>query len=319
MSNLKYEPLDAMEYPRFCGIPSFMRLPHNKDLKNADFAIVGVPFDTGATFRVGARFGPEGIRQHSRLLRPFNPVLDVNLFEHLSGIDYGDLSIIPGYTKDSFEAITQGAAKIFKENIVPIYLGGDHSISYPLLRAAAEKHGKLALVHFDSHSDLWEGYFGDKDMNGTPFRRALENDLIDVEHSIQIGLRGPLYDKEDAGISESLGFQTITAPELHDIGYKEAIRQIQERVGDRKVYVTFDIDFVDPAYAPGTGTPEVGGFTGHEALQLVRGLTGLDIVAYDLVEVMPAYDPAHTTCLLAANLVYEFISLIAKRKSLIEL
>jgi agmatinase len=315
MSKQKYEPMDAMVYPRFCGIPTFMRLPHITDLEDVDFAIAGVPFDTGATYRVGARFGPEGIRQHSRLLRPYNPVLNVELFKHLSGVDFGDLSIIPGYIQESFETITEQASAIFNKGVTPIFLGGDHSVSFPLLKAAAQKHGKLALIHFDSHSDLWEGYFGDKDMNGTPFRRALENDLLDVEHSIQIGLRGPLYDKEDYDVSEALGFKMISGPQLHEMGMKEAIRQIQERVGDRKAYVTFDIDFIDPAYAPGTGTPEVGGFTSFESLQLVRGLEGLNIVGFDLVEVMPAYDPTNTTCMLAANIVYQFISLIAKRRA----
>ena len=169
-------------------------------------------------------------------------------------------------------------------------------------------------MHFDSHSDLWEGYFGGKDTHGTPFRRAVEEGLLDLEHSIQVGLRGPVYDSGDATISTELGFEMVTGPELHERGTGSVIDQIRARVGDRACYVTFDIDFVDPAYAPGTGTPEVAGFTGAQSVDLVRGLVGLDIRAFDLVEVMPPYDPAGITSLLAANLAYEFISLDAIRR-----
>jgi agmatinase len=309
-----YRPVDAMMYPRYSGIRTFMRLPHVTDLSGVDFAIVGVPFDTGGTYRVGARFGPEGIRQESMLLRPYNPALDVAIFDICSGVDYGDLPTVPGYLPESHQAITAGAATVFASGATPIFLGGDHSVSLPLLRAAAAKYGPVALVHFDSHSDLWHGYFGGKDTHGTPFRRALEEGLLDVRRSSQIGLRGSLYDAGDLNMSYDAGFHVVTGPELHEQGVPKTIAQVRERVGDGPAYLTFDIDFVDPAFAPGTGTPEVGGFTGAECLQLVRGLVGVNFIGFDLVEVMPPYDPAGVTSLLAANLVHEFISLIALQR-----
>ncbi len=315
LAKKQYRPLDAMVYPRFSGIRTFMRLPYVTDLEGVDFAVVGVPFDTGGTFRVGARFGPEGIRNQSMLLRTYNPALKVPIFDICSGVDYGDLSVTPGYLPESHKQIEQGAAAVFASSATPIFLGGDHSVSLPLLRAAAARYGPVALVHFDSHSDLWSGYFGGKDTHGTPFRRACEEGLIDTARSTQAGLRGSLYDEADAQITEELGFQLITGPEMHEIGMKETIRRIRERVGNGPAYLTFDIDFVDPAYAPGTGTPEVGGFTSAQCQQLIRGLVGVNFVGFDLVEVMPPYDSeGGVTCLLAANLVYEFISLIALRR-----
>lgn len=315
LAKKQYRPLDAMVYPRFSGIRTFMRLPYVTDLEGVDFAVVGVPFDTGGTFRVGARFGPEGIRNQSMLLRTYNPALKVPIFDICSGVDYGDLSVTPGYLPESHKQIEQGAATVFASSATPIFLGGDHSVSLPLLRAAAARYGPVALVHFDSHSDLWSGYFGGKDTHGTPFRRACEEGLIDTARSTQAGLRGSLYDEADAQITEELGFQLITGPEMHEIGMKETFRRICERVGDGPAYLTFDIDFVDPAYAPGTGTPEVGGFTSAQCQQLIRGLVGVNFVGFDLVEVMPPYDSeGGVTCLLAANLVYEFISLIALRR-----
>jgi agmatinase len=300
-----------MAFPRFEGIRTFMRLPHVTDLSDVDFAIVGVPFDTGGTYRVGARFGPSGIREHSVLLRPYNPVLDVDIFAVCSGVDYGDLPVTPGYLPESHEQIENGAAAIFAAGVIPVFLGGDHSVSLPLLRAAAAKDGPLALVHFDAHSDLWPSYFGGKDTHGTPFRRALEEGLIDPSRSSQIGLRGPLYDAADAQMSNNEGFNVVTGPELHRRDFAEVIKEIQLRAGASPAYLSFDIDFVDPAFAPGTGTPEVGGFTSAQCQELIRGLLGINFVAFDMVEVMPAYDPANITSLLAANLVYDFLSLIA--------
>ena len=310
----KYKPLDAMEYPRFEGIRTFMRLPHESNLKDIDFTIVGVPFDTGGTFRVGARFGPSGIRDNSLLLRPYNPAQEIEIFKYCSGSDYGDLPIIPGYLPESHKLIQEGAEKIFSQNTIPIFMGGDHSISLPLLRAVKKKYGPVALIHFDAHSDLWHGYFDNKDTHGTPFRRALEEELIDTSRSSQIGLRGPLYDLEDYQMSTEEGLLAIPGPELHKIGNQKAISMIKKRVGNGPAYLTFDIDFIDPAYAPGTGTPEAGGFTGYDGIEIVRGLTDINFIGYDMVEVMPPYDPADITSLLAANIMYEFISLIAIRK-----
>ncbi|MCB0007610.1 MAG: agmatinase [Anaerolineales bacterium] len=311
----RYHPVSAMEFPRYSGIRSFMRLPQVSDLsQDVDIAIVGVPFDTGGTFRVGARFGPGGIREHSLLLRPYNPFLDVVLFEHCSCVDYGDLATVPGYLPESHAMIQQGAAAVLAhEGVTPIFLGGDHSVSLPLLRAVAAKHGPVGLIHFDSHSDLWHSYFDGKDTHGTPFRRALEEGLIEPARSCQVGLRGSLYDQADYQMTQEAGMLLADGPQLHRQGIPATIEQIVARAGKGPLYLTFDIDFVDPTFAPGTGTPEVGGFNSAQCQELLRGLAPLagQFVAYDLVEVMPAYDPAGTTCLLAANLVYEMMSLVA--------
>ncbi len=307
-----YGPIDAMEYPRFSGIRTFMRLPYLQDLKEVDFAIIGAPFDTGATYRVGARFGPEGIRSASALLRPYNASLDVAIFDHLSGVDYGDFPTVPGYLPESHQRITEGMRPILDAGVVPIVLGGDHSVTLPELRAVAEKYGPVALIQFDSHGDLWHGYFGGVDTHGTPFRRAIEEGLLDTGRSSQIGLRGSLYEFEDIQMSRDEGFLLYTADEVRQTGLDGVIAAVKKRAGKGPCFLTFDIDFVDPTFAPATGTPEVGGFNSWESQYLVRGLQGINFVAYDLVEVAPPYDNAGaTTCLLAANIVYEFITLLA--------
>jgi agmatinase len=309
-----YEPADSFETPRFSGVRTFMRLPNLRDLENADAAIVGAPFDTGASFRVGARFGPEGIRSVSHLLRPYNPSQDVSIFEHLSVIDYGDVPVVPGFIEESYEKIREGLEEIHRAGVTPIVLGGDHSIALPQLRAAAAVHGPLALVQFDSHADTWDAYFGKKYNHGTVFRRAAEEGLIDASHSIQVGMRGPLYRAGDLDASRELGFDLVTTDGIRDMGIRELVDRIRDRVGEAKVYVSFDVDFVDPAFAPGTGTPEVGGFTSREAQEFVRGLAGANIVGCDVVEVYPQYDgPGQVTALLAASVAYEFLGLIASK------
>jgi agmatinase len=314
MYMMRYEPANSFESPRFSGVRTFMRLPNVRDLDNSDAAIVGAPFDTATTFRVGARFGPEGIRSVSHLLRPYNPSQDVSIFDQLSVIDYGDVSVVPGYIEESFRRIAEGLEPIHRAGVVPIVLGGDHSIALPELRAAAAVHGALALVQFDAHPDTWESYFGQKHTHGTPFRRAVEEGLVKPERSMQVGMRGSLYDSDDWNAARELGFELISTDEVREIGISETIVRIRERVGDTKAYVSFDVDFVDPAFAPGTGTPEVGGFTSREAQVLVRGLGNIDIVGCDVVEVYPAYDPAQITAFLAANVAYELLSLIAVRR-----
>ena len=311
---IKYKPADSQVSPRFCGIRTFMRLPHIQTMNDIDFAVIGVPFDTGASLKVGARFGPEAIRSSSIILKPYNMFLDVNIFKHCSGVDYGDLPVVPGYIEDSNKVIAESLSPLIEKGVIPILLGGDHSITLPELRAVAKKHGQVALIHFDSHTDTLDTYFGRSYNHGTPFRRAVEENLLDVNHSIQIGLRGQQYQPSDLAESKQLGFETMTSEEVHTTGSKKVIERIHSRVKEAKAFVTFDIDFVDPAYAPGTGTPEVGGFTSAETLRLIRGLRGLNMVGFDVVEVLPAYDPSQITSLLAANIAYEFISLIALSK-----
>ncbi|SFE87317.1 agmatinase [Alteribacillus iranensis] len=309
-----YKPKDSSTSPRYTGVRTFMRLEQIKTTEDVDFVVVGNPYDTAVSNRIGARGGPQHIRDFSVLLRPYNPVQKINIFDYCSGVDYGDFEIVPQNIHKSYDIVKEELGKILDNNITPIILGGDHSISLGHLRAFAEKHGPIALVHFDSHSDTWDNYFGEKYMHGTPFRRAVEEGLIDTEHSIQVGLRGPLYGPEDETDPEDLGFKTIPMHEVKKLGYEEVLRQIHERVGDRPVFVSYDIDFVDPAFAPGTGTPEIGGPDSHEALEYVRGLHGLDIKGFDLVEVLPEYDHGEITAALASAVAFEMISLVAMKK-----
>lgn len=314
MTKTKYVPLNSLEVPRFAEIKTFMRLPNVKTTENIDYAIIGVPFDTGTTYRPGARFAPSAIRDISSLVKPYNVPQKVNVVDQLSGVDYGDIPVIPGFIEESYEKMTEDLRPIVEAGAVPICLGGDHSITLGELRAIAKTQGPVAMVHFDSHFDTIDSYFGKKYNHGTVFKRALEEGLIDVEHSIQVGMRGTFYSEEDLKGSEDLGFQVITSFEIREIGIPETIRRIKQRVGDQKAFLTFDIDFVDPAFAPGTGTIEVGGFSSTEALHMVRQLKDIRFVGYDLVEVLPAYDPSQITAFLGANIAFEFISLIALDK-----
>jgi agmatinase len=307
-------PVDSLQSPRFSGIKTFMRLQHSTVTQGADFAVIGVPFDTGSTYRVGARFGPQAIRAVSSILRPHNIALDVCVFDHCSGVDCGDLPVNPGYIEDSYQRIEQSLTPLLRDGAVPILMGGDHSITLPELRALTKKTGPVALVQFDSHLDTGDEYFGHRYNHGTVFRRAVEEGLLLVDHSIQVGIRGSVYSRDDLEGSRKLGLEVLPAFECRQIGLDEVTRRIRERVGNAKVFVSFDIDFVDPAYAPGTGTIEVGGFTSWEALRLVHGLDGMNFVGFDLVEVLPAYDPTEITALLGATIMFEFLSLLALRK-----
>ncbi|WP_376789465.1 agmatinase [Thermoflexus sp.] len=310
----RYRPPDALEFPRFAGIRTFMRLPHVQTTEGVDVAIVGLPFDTGATFRVGARFGPEAIRSASVLLRPYHPVLRVHLFERLSIVDYGDAPVAPGFIEDSLRRIADFLSQLTLAGVIPIGLGGDHSVLLGELRAVAAAYGPVALVQFDSHPDTWDAYFGHRYTHGTVVRRAIEEGLILPERSIQVGLRGPVYGPEDWEAARRLGLEVMSAAEVRAIGLESATRRILQRVGDHPAFLSFDIDFFDPAYAPGTGTPEVGGFTSWEGLSMLRELVGLPLVGMDVVEVLPAYDPGGITALLAANVVYEGLALLAARR-----
>jgi len=310
----KYKPVDPTKSPRFSGIKTFMRLPHIKTIEEVDFVIIGVPSDAGASYRTGQREGPASIRKVSALLRHHNPSLNISPFEYISGFDYGDLPVVPGYIEEGYKRIEESLFPIVEAGIIPILLGGDHGITLPELRAIVRKHGPVALVHFDSHSDTVEEYFGKPYNHGTPFKRAVEENLILVNNSIQIGLRGSIYSQDHLEIPKSLGFDVVTTEKIREIGFNSLIERIKKRVGESKVFLTFDIDFVDPAYAPGTGTPEVGGFTSGETMTLIRGIKDLNFIGFDVVEVLPAFDPSEITALLAANIIYEFISIIAYKK-----
>lgn len=310
----KYVPLNSLEIPRFAEIKTFMRLPNVKTVEDIDYAVIGVPFDTASTYRIGSRFGPSAVREISSLIKPYNVPMNINVVDWLSGVDYGDIPIVPGYIEDTYKRIEAGLTPIIKAGVIPICIGGDHSITLGELRAIVKEHGPVALVHFDSHFDTLDSYFGNKYNHGTVFKRALEEGLIDVEHSIQVGMRGTFYSREDLTGSEELGFKVITTFEMRKIGIQEVMKQIIERVGDVKAFFTFDIDFVDPAYAPGTGTIEIGGFTSFEALDMIRELKDINFVGYDMVEVLPSLDQAQITAFLGGNIIYEFISIIAYQK-----
>lgn len=308
------QPTSALSSPRFCNMGTFMRMEKVTSAAGLDFVIAGAPFDTASSFRCGSRFGPNAIRNISVMMKPNNVIQQVNIMELLKGGDIGDFNVTPGYIHPSYKSIEEGMDQIVNEGAVPIILGGDHSITLAELRAVAKKHGPVALVHFDSHSDLCDTVFGEKYNHGTPFRRAIEEGLIDPAHSIQVGMRGSLYDPDEHKIAAELGMLLIPAHKMREVGIENIIQQIKDRVGDKPCFLTFDIDFVDPAYAPGTGTPEVGGFTSYEALHMVRNITELNYVGFDLVEVLPAYDSGEVTSYLAANIVFEYLSILALKK-----
>ena len=291
-----------------------MRLPKVSDLSSLDFAIVGIPFDTACSYRTGARFGPSAIRQISTMIKPNNVIFEVNVLKELNGADYGDINIIPGYILETYKNIESEMDEILKNDVIPISLGGDHSITLAELRSIAKKHGPVSLIHFDSHADINDLVFGQKYNHGTPFRRAIEENLIDPHKSIQIGMRGSLYDPDEFKKAAELGLKLIPAHKVREMGFEKLNEEILNRVGNNKTFLTFDIDFVDPAYAPGTGTPEVGGFTSYETLTMIRALSNVNYVGFDIVEVAPCYDSSEITSYLAANIAFEFISILALKK-----
>lgn len=311
----RYTPADSLQSPRFTGPVTFARLPHVRTLEDVDVALLGVPFDTGVTYRVGGRFGPGAVRDASVMLRPYNPNLEIAPFEHLSCVDFGDVAIVPGYIERSYSAIEAAVAPIVEAGVIPLLIGGDHACTLPHLRATRSR-GPVAVIDFDAHTDAWDSYFGEKYNHGTWMRRAIEEGLVDVAHSIEVGLRGPIYAAQDwTGLRSELGLEYLTTEDVLRIGPAATAAAIRERVGDRPAFISFDIDVVDPAFAPGTGTPEPGGLSAHDALAIVRGLTGIDFLGFDVVEVIPAYDPAGQTAFLAANLAYEMLSLVALRRA----
>jgi len=291
--------IDALKSPRFTQISTFARLPICQD--NAKAVFIGIPFDDATTYRPGARFGPMGIRQGSRLLRPYNQFLDVYPFDTLNVCDMGDINVIPGYIEDTMRIIEE---EILKLNAIPFIAGGDHSITLPVLRAMYKKYGKINLVHLDSHYDFWDSYWGKKYTHGTWLRRALGEGLLN--EVVQMGIRGSLYSRDDVEDSKRLGVKSFTIREL-----KYRLKEVLKELPTGKTYVSIDIDVVDPAFAPGTGTPEVGGLTSFEILEIVRSFD-FDIVGFDVVEVSPPYDVSEITSMLAANIIYEGLSVLAK-------
>ncbi len=306
-------PIDASVNPRYSGIATFARLPRIEDVERADIAVVGIPFDSGVSYRPGTRFGPSHVRESSRLLRPYNPAQDVSPFAIAQVVDAGDIPVNP-FDLAAAVAEVESAARALGEQVQRIVtIGGDHTVALPLLRAIAAKHGPVAVLHFDAHLDTWDTYFGAPITHGTPFRRASEEGLIDLTASCHVGTRGPLYSKQDLEDDERLGFSIVSSEYIEEHGVEAGIRRILDRIGDRPLYVSIDIDVLDPAHAPGTGTPEAGGLTSRELLRILRALRDKDIVGADVVEVSPAYDHAQMTGIAASHVVYELVTLLAAR------
>ncbi len=304
-------PVDASQVPRFAGPATFARLPRIDEVLRADVAVVGVPFDSGVSYRPGARFGPAHIRQASRLLRPYNPALGVEPFSAQQVVDAGDIACNPFDIGAAIAQIEVGATALTASGTRLLTLGGDHTIALPLLRAMAAHHGPVAVLHFDAHLDTWDTYFGSPYTHGTPFRRASEAGLIDLEHSMHVGIRGPLYAVTDLPDSERLGFASLTCVDVELQGLSTALDRMRDRLGAAPIYVSVDIDVLDPAHAPGTGTPEAGGLTSRELLVMLRALADLDVVSADIVEVAPAYDHAELTGVAAAHIAYELLSVMS--------
>jgi agmatinase len=302
---------DASVRLRFVGPETFARLPRLEDVPRAHVAILGVPFDSGVSYRPGARFGPAAIRAGSKLLRPYHPALDVLPWSLAQVADAGDLAPNPFDIVEAIAQIEAGAKETLKKADRVIALGGDHTIALPLLRVARERHGPIALVHFDAHLDTWNTYMGAAYTHGTPFRRAFEEGLLAADRCAHVGIRGSLYGTHDLDDDASFGFDIVSTVDIARAGVDTAVERIRGRVGDSPVYVSIDIDVLDPAHAPGTGTPEPGGLTTREVMLILRGMAGLPIVGVDVVEVAPAYDHAELTALAGANLAYECLALMA--------
>lgn len=304
-------PVDASRIPRYAGPETFARLPRVDEVSRPDVTVVGVPFDSGVSYRPGARFGPAHIRAGSKLLRPYNAALDVHPFGSQQVADVGDIAVNPFDLEEALTSVDVAVTRMRRDGSRLLTLGGDHSIALPVLRSLARDHGPVAVLHFDAHLDTWDTYFGAPYTHGTPFRRASEEGLTDLERSLHMGIRGPLYSSEDLEDDRVLGFQVIRADDYEVDGVARAVDRMLGRLADGPVYVSVDIDVLDPAHAPGTGTPEAGGLTSRELLNTLRGLAGLDIVGADIVEVAPAYDHAEITAIAAAHVAYELLTVMA--------
>jgi guanidinobutyrase / D-arginase len=307
-------PVDSSRVPRYAGPATFARLPRLDEVGGtADVAVVGVPFDTGVSYRPGARFGGNAIREASRLLRPYNPEQDASPFALAQVADAGDIAANPFNIDEAVETVQAAADDILDTGARMMTLGGDHTIALPLLRAVARKHGPVALLHFDAHLDTWDTYFGAAYTHGTPFRRAVEEGILDTSALSHVGTRGPLYGKKDLDDDAKMGFGIVTSADVMRRGVAEVTQQLRERIGDRPLYVSVDIDVLDPAHAPGTGTPEAGGLTSRELLEIIRGLSDCRLVSADLVEVAPAYDQAEITSVAASHTAYELTTIMTRQ------
>jgi len=307
-------PPNAALVPRYAGIATFARLPRIEDVTRTDVAVLGVPFDTGVSYRPGARFGPAHVRESSRLLRPFNPATGDRPFGAQQVVDAGDVPCNPFDIEEAVGQIEHRARELADGGARLLTVGGDHTIALPLLRSVAAQHGPVSLVHFDAHLDTWDTYFGARYTHGTPFRRAAEEGLLDPEGCLHVGIRGPLYGPEDLDDDRRLGFQVLDCPSLERDGLTTFVDRMLARVGDRPVYVSLDIDVLDPAHAPGTGTPEAGGMTSRELLVMLRALGRTNLVGADVVEVAPAYDHAQLTGIAAAHAGFELLSAMAPKE-----
>ena len=307
-------PVDATRIPRYAGPATFARLPRIDEVSRADVAILGIPFDTGVSYRPGARFGPGHIRASSKLLRPYNPAQDVFPFGVHQVADAGDVGVNPFDLDTAIAEIDAAMTDVRADGATVLTLGGDHTIALPILRSLARDHGPVAVLHFDAHLDTWDTYFGAPYTHGTPFRRASEEGLLDLERCLHMGIRGPLYAKTDLEDDARLGFSIIRSDDYEVDGVSGAVERMRKRLADGPVYVSIDIDVLDPAHAPGTGTPEAGGLTSRELLNTLRGLTGLNVVGADIVEVSPPYDHAEITGIAASHVAYELLSVLAANK-----
>ena len=308
-------PVDGTRVPRFAGTSTFARLPRIDEVSDFDVAILGAPFDGGVSFRPGARFGPSAVRQASRHLRPaYHPDLEVAPFRVLQAVDAGDVPCNPFDLDEALKQIADHASELVTDRRRLITIGGDHTVALPALRAAARRHGPMAVVHFDAHLDTWDTYFGAERTHGTVFRRAAEEGLLLPDASTHVGIRGPLYDAQDLVDDARFGFSVVRASDFDRLGVAEVVGRVRERAGDAPIYLSIDIDVLDPSAAPGTGTPEIGGFTSRELLALLRALPGDQIVAADVVEVSPPYDHAEITSLAAATVIYDVIALMARTR-----
>jgi agmatinase len=307
--------VDALHVPRYAWPSTFARLPRIDEVESYDVAVVGVPFDAGTSYRPGARFGPQAVRQGSRLLRPYHAGLDRYPFDAQQVVDAGDLPCNPFDIPTAIGEIEAGARELISEGARLVSVGGDHTIALPLMRAAVGRAGPVALLHFDAHLDTWDSYWGAQYTHGTPFRRAVEEGLMREDRSVHVGIRGPLYGRSDLEEDDALGFEIIDCMAVAAQGVEATVGRIRERLGAGAVYVSVDVDVMDPAFAPGTGTPEAGGLSSRELLAILRGLDGVSIVGADVVEVSPAYDHAEITSIAAAHVVYELLALMARQGS----